>query len=65
MEPKNDSIHQGDSWTLPIDEEGVLTLPDALLEHLGWQEGDELEWIDQEDGSFVLRKLTEPEDAEN
>jgi bifunctional DNA-binding transcriptional regulator/antitoxin component of YhaV-PrlF toxin-antitoxin module len=59
MEPTNDLNSEAVRWTIPIDEDGVLTLPDELLQSLGWQEGDELEWIDQEDGSFVLQKLTE------
>ena len=51
-------------WTIPIDEEGVLTLPDELLEKLGWQEDDVLEFVDKEDGSFYIVKVNgtaEPE----
>lgn len=44
-------------WTLTIDDEGVLTFPDELLEGLDWKEGDDLEWIDKGDGSFELRKV--------
>ena len=44
--------------TLQIDENGVLTLTDELLEVTGWKEGDELEFIDNNDGSFGMR-LTE------
>ena len=46
--------------TLQIDENGVLTLTDELLEVTGWKEGDELEFIDNNDGSFGMR-LTTPE----
>lgn len=46
-------------WTVPIDEDGVLTLPDELWALLGWKEGDQLEWVDQEDGSFLLVKVEE------
>ena len=59
------------TWTLPVDEDGVLLLPDELVELTGWQEGDDLEWIDQGDGSFVLQKLINdgsnqaPNDARN
>lgn len=45
------------SYTVPIDEDGILTFPDELMDKLGWKEGDELEWIDNKDGSFTLRKL--------
>jgi len=43
--------------TLTVSEDGVLTFTDELMEELGWKEGDELEWIDNRDGSFSLKKL--------
>ena len=43
--------------TLTIDDDGVLTFPPGILEATGWKEGDVLEWIDREDGSFELRKV--------
>jgi|MDTC01.3.fsa_nt_gb bifunctional DNA-binding transcriptional regulator/antitoxin component of YhaV-PrlF toxin-antitoxin module len=43
--------------TLTVNEDGVLTFTDELMEELGWKEGDELEWIDNRDGSFSLKKL--------
>ncbi len=46
--------------TLQVDENGILTLTDELLEATGWKEGDEIEFIDNNDGSFSMR-LTEPE----
>jgi len=45
--------------TLTIDDDGVLTFPDKFLEKLGWKEGDVLEWIDNNDGSFSLVKSDE------
>ena len=42
--------------TLTVDDEGMLTFPDEMLEVLGWKEGDVLEWIDNKDGSFTLKK---------
>lgn len=36
--------------------EMLLDLGDALCEHLGWKEGDAIEWIDQGDGAWMLRK---------
>ena len=44
-------------WTIPVGEDGILTLPDELWEELDWQEGDTLEWVDREDGSFILVKV--------
>lgn len=46
-------------WTTSVDEEGVLTLPGELLDALGWKEGDEINFIDRKDGSFVLEKIDE------
>ena len=43
-------------WNLKVDEDGVLTIPDDLLEITGWTEGDVLEWIDNKDVSFTLTK---------
>ena len=45
------------TWSLPVDENGVIMLPDDLLEQTGWIEGDVLEWIDCGDGSYQLKKL--------
>ena len=42
---------------LIVDEDGILNLTDELLEATGWTEGDEIEFIDNEDGSFTLTKV--------
>ena len=42
--------------TLTVDENGILTFPDNILEKTGWKEGDVLEWIPNDDGSFTLVK---------
>jgi|TARA_R100000030_G_scaffold45717_1_gene34478 bifunctional DNA-binding transcriptional regulator/antitoxin component of YhaV-PrlF toxin-antitoxin module len=42
--------------TLTVDDNGILTFPDELLEKTGWKEGDVLEWISNNDGSFTLMK---------
>ena len=44
------------AWQITIDEDGYLPLPEELLTEMGWKEGDELDWYDNEDGSFSLRK---------
>lgn len=41
---------------LTVDDDGILNLPDDLLEEMGWKEGDELVFEDQGDGSFSIRK---------
>ena len=42
--------------TLTVDDNGILTFPDELLEKTGWKEGDVLEWIPNNDDSFTLTK---------
>lgn len=34
----------------------ILQLPDDVLAETGWREGDTLEWIDNKDGTWTLRK---------
>ena len=47
------------TWIREVDDDGILTIPEDILESTGWKEGDVLEWINREDGSFELRKLNE------
>jgi bifunctional DNA-binding transcriptional regulator/antitoxin component of YhaV-PrlF toxin-antitoxin module len=56
MQPTNETTK---SWFCDVDEDGVLTFPDELWQLLGWKEGDEIEFVDQEDDSFILRKVEE------
>jgi len=35
-----------------------LQFTDEMLSELGWQIGDQLEWIDNKDGSWILIKQT-------
>lgn len=44
--------------TLEKDENGELILPlgEELCAELGWNVGDTIEWIDNEDGTWTLRK---------
>jgi bifunctional DNA-binding transcriptional regulator/antitoxin component of YhaV-PrlF toxin-antitoxin module len=45
--------------TLTVSDDGILTFPEKYLEELGWKEGDLLQWIDNNDGSFSLVKNDE------
>jgi hypothetical protein len=50
------------NWTVIIEEDLdtgdlVLPLPQDMLNLQGWVEGDTLEWIDQKDGSWQLKKV--------
>ena len=49
------------SWTLNVEEDpetgdSILTFPEDLLESAGWKEGDTIEWIDNKDGTWQLKK---------
>jgi hypothetical protein len=49
-------------WQLPVECDGpsgeyYITFPDDLLEAANLEEGEEVEWVDNGDGSFILRKL--------
>jgi bifunctional DNA-binding transcriptional regulator/antitoxin component of YhaV-PrlF toxin-antitoxin module len=44
--------------TLTIDDNGVLTFTEELIQETGWKEGDMLEFIDNGD-SFILRLVDE------
>ena len=42
--------------TLIVDDDGILTFTEEILQETGWKEGDMLEWIPNDDGSFTLVK---------
>ena len=44
------------SWTLTVEEGGMLLLPQDLLDAADWKEGDCLNWIDNNDGTWSLVK---------
>ena len=50
------------NWTITVQdaEDGsgdlILPFPEDLLESAGWKEGDTLEWIDNKDGTWILKK---------
>ena len=49
------------TWTLEVKEDPengycILEFPEDLMEEAGWKEGDELEWIDNKNGSYTLKK---------
>jgi hypothetical protein len=57
-------------WQLPIEEvkdsdtdetEYFITFPDDLLEAANLKAGDDVEWVDQGDGSFLLQKVSKTE----
>ena len=61
-EPKQDKVVK---WQLPVEEgtdcitgeqEYFITFPDDLLEAANLKQGDDVEWISQEAGTFILKK---------
>ena len=54
------SKHSGENkvktWILPVDDNGVITLPEDLLERTGWKEGDTLVYEISDGGVIVRRK---------
>jgi hypothetical protein len=49
------------SWTINLEEDpetGDLILPlnDDILEQTGWKTGDTIDWIDNKDGSWTMKK---------
>jgi hypothetical protein len=51
-------------WQLPVEqvhEEYFITFPDDLLEAANLKVGDDVEWVDRDDGSFLLQKVTKTE----
>jgi hypothetical protein len=36
--------------------EPCIQFTDALLKAVGWKEGDSVEWVDQKDGTFLIKK---------
>jgi bifunctional DNA-binding transcriptional regulator/antitoxin component of YhaV-PrlF toxin-antitoxin module len=44
-------------WQLPVDENGMVTFPEEMLQNLSWRPGDALRWIDNGDGSWTLIKM--------
>ncbi len=51
-------------WQLPVELDGpsgeyYIMFPDDLLEVANLKEGDQVEWVDNNDGSYILRKVSE------
>lgn len=49
------------NWTITLEEdpdtgEAILPLPEEMLSQLGWSEGTEVEWVDNNNGTWTLKK---------
>ena len=53
------------SWTVTVEEaedgsgDLVMPLPQEMLDEVGWMPGDNLKWVDREDGTWEIRKIEE------
>jgi antitoxin component of MazEF toxin-antitoxin module len=59
LEYKQDKVNK---WVLPVQLDGltgdcVVNLPDDLLEAANLKEGDQIKWVDQGNGSYLLKKV--------
>lgn len=57
-------------YTLPVvkdPETGdlILEFPDEMMEQVGWKTGDTVEWIDNKNGSWTIRKKGEDGHSEH
>ena len=51
------------TWTVEVSMDGLtgdafLPIPDEVMDLVEWNLYDELEWIDNKDGSYIIRKVT-------
>lgn len=52
------------TWTVIIEEDAetgdaILPFPQEMLDEVGWMPGDNLKWVDREDGTWEIRKIEE------
>lgn len=48
------------TYTLSVkheDGDAIIQFPEGILNKLGWKEGDDLRFVPQADGGFLIRKL--------
>jgi bifunctional DNA-binding transcriptional regulator/antitoxin component of YhaV-PrlF toxin-antitoxin module len=50
------------TYTLKVEQNEItgeyyFILPEKLLKLMNWQEGDNIQWIDNKDSSFTLKKV--------
>ncbi len=64
MVPAHQQIYQPrKTWTLEVGPEGVIQLPDDLMEILGWEEWDMLDVsVDKDTNSIIIKKVPETEE---
>lgn len=51
------------SWTVIVQQDGedlILPLPQEMLDEVGWNPGDNLQWVDRGDGTWEIQRKNEP-----
>jgi hypothetical protein len=66
---KQTQANESNNYIVTLIEDGddlILPLPERMLEEAGWKEGDLLDWADNGNGSWTLKKIPEvtPEEEE-
>ena len=51
------------TWICEIDDDGILTFPDEMMNLQGWKEGDDINFDILPDGTLILTKV-EPNESE-
>ena len=50
-------------WQLPVEVDSsgeyFVTFPDDLLDATNLKEGDQVEWVDQGDGTYLIKKVND------
>lgn len=67
MLKQKDHNMEKQNWTITVEEdpetgEAILPLPQEMLDKVNWKDGDTLEWIDNNDGSWSLVKVNVDQD---
>jgi len=62
----NKKLELNHKWTVSIEEdletgEAFIELPQQLLDLQGWEEGTIIEWVPQDDGSYIIQKAKDAE----
>ncbi len=65
----NPFVNEVKKWILPVEMDNAagdaapiyyVNFPDDLLEAANLKEGDEIEWLDNKDGAYILKKVEQP-----
>lgn len=55
------TLTENKTWVVPIEEDHLgeyyITFPNELIEKVNWVENDTLEWVDNKDGTFSIKKV--------